>query len=61
MVMQPTGVFMVGGSNPGQLILMPPPPLKSADQDSNHRPKTLRQLHYRSTGGGVKALSFPTG
>ena len=28
MVMQPTQVRMVGGSNPGRLILTPPPPLK---------------------------------
>ena len=28
MVMQPTGVSLVGGSNPGLLNLTPPPPLK---------------------------------
>ena len=28
MVMQPTAVLMVGGSNPDSLILTPPPPLK---------------------------------
>ena len=58
MVMQLTGVFLVGGSNPGRMN--PPPPDQSADQDSNRQPKTLRRLRDHSTGGCVKAISFPT-
>ena len=53
MVMQLTGVFLVGGSNHRRRQQL-------ADQDSNRRPRTLRRLRYHSTGGCVIAISFPT-
>ena len=60
MVMRLTGVFLVSGSNPGRVNTALPPPLQSANQDSNRRPKMLCRLCYHSTGGCVIAISFPT-
>ena len=53
MAMQLTAVFTVAGSNPGQVNLA------SADQGSNHQPKTLCRLGYHSTSSGLIAICFP--
>ena len=69
-VMQPTADFLVGSSKPGGANVAPPTLVgrmwrrrrrrRLAVQDSNRRPKTVRQLCYHSTGSGVKAICPPT-
>ena len=60
MVMQATGISLVGGSNPRLLNSSLRPRLQFSDQESNHRPQTLHRLRYHSTGDIVIALGFPT-
>ena len=62
MVAQPTGVFLVGGSDPGRMNTAPCRHRRQqyADQDSNRQPKTARRLHYHSTGSGLIETGFPT-
>ena len=58
MVMQPTDIPWVGGSNPGLVNLTPPPPPKVSRP--GFEPQTLRRLRYHWTGGDVTALGFLT-
>ena len=63
--MQLTADLLVGGLNPDRANMAPlPPPTVGRPgfepPTENFAPKTLRRLHYHSTGGGVKAICLPT-
>ena len=61
MAMQPTAVCMVGGSNPAEANFDAAAAAKS--RQTRIRTDDLKpssRLRYRSTGGGVNVLSFPT-
>ena len=61
MVAQPTGIRVVGGSNPSPPTLTPPPAaaLKSADQDSNRRLRGCCRLRYHWTAGPATSTVRP--
>ena len=58
--MQPTGIRVVGGSNPSAVTLAPPPAAaKVAHQDSNRRLQVWRRLRYHWTAGCVASIVRP--
>ena len=58
--MRPTGIPVVGGSNPSLASLVPPPAAaKVAHQDSNRRLQIWHRLRYHWTAGCVTRFVRP--